>query len=320
MLKNKIPKRRLASLAAIGPALFAALRALFALQGKRFLALLVAVLQLWGAALFDTPVKPYKEEIDMSQFVLTFEDDFDHGFDDTVWQGHYVYGDEDTQRRDTAYWNRSQVSYTDDGCLKITVAYNEDGPAGAQYYSYGMETNPNKNYNGRHTGFEQLHGYFEVRCILPKGAGLNPAFWLLTDGMWADDADGGISGAEVDVLETGTDFDKKSPDFGSVFQTIHVDAYGDAHRQEIQGSFYADDPYNRFNTYGVAWNEDAYIFYVNGVETARTDFGGVCRVPLYLILSVGVNEKVANNADLPAEFIVDYVRAYQYQDLLSARD
>ena len=320
MLKNQIPKRRLASLTAIGPALLMALRALFALQGKRFLALLVAVFQLWGAALFDTPVKPYKDEIDMSQFVLTFEDEFDRGFDDTVWQGHYVYGDDDTQPRDTAYWNRGQVGFTDDGCLKITVEYKEDGPAGAHYYSYGMETNPNKNYNGRHTGFEQLYGYFEVRCILPKGAGLNPAFWLLTDGMWDDDTDGGLSGAEVDALETGTDFNRKSPDFGSIYQTIHVDAYGDAHRQEIQGSFYADDPYNKFNTYGVAWNEDEYIFYVNGVETARTDFGGVCRVPLYLILSVGVNEKAAENEHLPADLIVDYVRAYQYRDLMPGKD
>ena len=320
MLKNKIPKRQLTAFAAIGPALLAALRALFALQGKRFLALLVAVFQLWGAALFDTPVKPYKDEIDLSQYVLTFEDDFDHGFDDSIWQGHYVYGDSDTQKRDTAYWNRDQVSFTDDGCLKITVAYKEDGPAGAQYYSYGMETNPNKNYNGRHTGFEQLYGYFEVRCILPKGAGLNPAFWLLTDGMWADDTDGGVSGAEVDVLETGTDYNSKSSDFGSIIQTIHVDAYGDAHKMELQGAFYADDPYNKFNTYGVAWNEEEYIFYVNGVETARTDFGGVCRVPLYLILSVGVDEKVAGNGYLPADFIVDYVRAYQYRDLLSSQD
>lgn len=320
MLKNKIPKRRLAALAAVGPALLSALKALFALQGKRFLTLVVAAFQLWGAALFELPVRPYLDEIDMSQFVLTFEDEFDHGFDETVWQGHYVYGDSDTQKRDTAYWNREQVSFTEDGCLLITVAYKEDGPAGANYYAYGMETNPNKNYNGRHTGFEQLYGYFEVRCILPKGAGLNPAFWLLTDGMWTDDTDGGVSGAEVDVLETGTDFNQKSKYYESILQTVHVDAYGDAHRQEIQGWFYADDPYNKFNTYGVAWNEDEYIFYVNGVETARTDFGGVCRVPLYLILSVGVNEKVAQNEYLPSSFVVDYVRAYQYRDLLAAKD
>ena len=311
---NKIPKRAVAAWAAMLPALFAACKALFLLQGKRFVALIAAFFQLFGAALFDLPVKPYLDEIDLSRFVLTFEDNFDRGFDDTVWQGHYVYGDDDTQKRDTAYWNRDQVSFTDDGCLCITAQYREDGPAGAQYYSYGMETNPNKNYNGRHTGFQQLYGYFEVRCILPKGAGLNPAFWLLTDGMWDDDTDGGVTGCEIDVLETGTDFDQKSKYFGSILQTVHVDAYGDAHRQEIQGWYYADDPYNKFNTYGVEWNKDGYIFYVNGRETARTDFGGVCQVPLYLILSLGVDEKVADNEYLPSAFVVDYVRAYQYKN------
>ena len=49
------------------------------------------------------------------------------------------------------------------------------------------------------------------------------------------------------------------------------------------------------------------------VETARIDFGGVCRVPLYLIISVGVDENIARNNDLPASMIVDYVRAYQYK-------
>ena len=310
---SSIPKRTIAALSAIGPAVGMALKALFSFNFTRFGALVVAVFQLWGAALFSTPVKPYLDNtIDLSRFELTFEDAFDHGFDDTVWQGHYVYGDDDTQPRDTAYWNRGQVSFTDDGCLVLSADYKEDGPKGAAYYSYGMETNPNKNYNGNHTGFEQLYGYFEIRCILPKGAGLNPAFWLLTDGMWADDTDGGVTGAEIDVLETPTDFDKSSKDFGCIMQTVHVDGYDDAHRQEIQGWFYADDPYEKFNTYGVEWNENEYIFYVNGVETARTDFGGVCRVPLYLIISLGVDEKVRRE-DMPADFIVDYVRAYQYR-------
>ena len=132
--------------------------------------------------------------------------------------------------------------------------------------------------------------------------------------MWDDDTDGGVSGCEIDVLEAPTDYDEKDRYFGSIYQTVHVDAYGDAHKQEIQGWFYADDPYNKFNTYGVEWNEKEYIFYVNGVETARTSFGGVCQVPLYLILSVGVNDSVEKNTLLPSSFIVDYVRAYQYKD------
>ena len=280
---------------------------------RKIAALITAFFQLLGAFLFDTPVTPYKDSIDMSRFSLVWSDEFDHGFDTTVWQGHYVYGATDTQRRDVAWWNREQVGFTDDGCLKLTVEYKENGPAGAGYYSYGMETNPNKNYSGDHAGYEQLYGYFEIRCILPKGAGLNPAFWLLSDGMWADDTDGGVTGAEVDVFETRTEFNEKSPYFGSVFHTIHVDSYEEAHRWENQGSFYANDPYNQFNTYGVEWNENEYVFYINGVETARTDFGGVCRVPLYLIISIGVDENVMNSSHLPAEMLVDYVRCYQYR-------
>ena len=131
--------------------------------------------------------------------------------------------------------------------------------------------------------------------------------------MWNDDTDGGVTGAEIDVIETPTDYNLNSKEFGSVYHTIHVDAYGDAHRQEVQGWFYAEDPYNQFNTYGVEWNSEEYIFYINGTETARTSFGGVCRVPLYLIISVGVNDQVEGNEYLPASLIVDYVRCYQYK-------
>ena len=309
-----LPKRQLTAFTEIFAVIGLMFRAMGRMDFKRISALAAAVGQLFGAFLSGTPVTPYREPIDMSRFQLVWADEFDCGFDTAVWQGHYVYGANDTQRRDTAWWNRDQVSFTEDGCLKLTVEYKENGPAGPGYYSYGMETNPNKNYSGDHTGYEQLYGYFEIRCILPKGAGLNPAFWLLTDGMWADDTDGGVSGAEIDVFETPTDYDTGGKYFGSVFHTVHVDAYGEKHRQEIQGWYYANDPYNEFNTYGVEWNETGYIFYVNGVETARTDFGGVCRVPLYLIISVGVNEEVAKNEFLPASLLVDYVRCYQYKN------
>ena len=307
------PKRHLDALTALPGLAGLLLRALFAGNFRRIGALLLVLPQLLFNVVGDAPITPYKDLIDMDRFTLVWSDEFDHGFDTSVWQGHYVYGAGDTQKRDTAYWNRGQVSFTEDGCLVLTVEYKEDGPAGAQYYSYGMETNPNKNYDGDHVGYAQLYGYFEIRCILPKGVGINPAFWLLTDGMWADDTDGGVTGAEVDVFETMTDQQPGDRFYGSVFHTIHVDAYGDAHRKEQQGWFYANNPYEEFNTYGVAWDPDGYTFYINGVETAHTDFGGVCEVPLYLILSVGVDERIAQNGDLPAKMIVDYVRAYQYK-------
>lgn len=311
-LLNMAP-RQINAINEILPALGGFFKELFSFDFKGAFAMLVAVVQLFGMAVLDTPVKPYKETIDMSRFELVWSDEFENGFDATVWQGHYVYGANDTQLRDVAWWNREQVSFTEDGCLKINVEYKENGPKGEGYYSYGMETNPNKQYDDGYVGYEQLYGYFEIRCILPKGAGINPAFWLLTDGMWEDDTDGGISGAEVDILETNTYYDESDKDFGSVIHTIHVDSYEEAHRSENLGSYYADDPYNKFNTYGVEWNENEYIFYINGVETARTSFGGVCQVPLYLIISVGVDERIYENDYLPTAMVVDYVRCYRYK-------
>ena len=313
---NKLcAKRQLTALRELPGAALKALRALLSRHWMQGAAFALTAAQLLGAAIFGTPVTPYKDEIDMTQFELVWSDEFDHGFDTTTWQGHYVYGANDTQKRDTAYWNREQVSFDDDGCLHIRTEFR-DGPAGEQYYSYGMETNPNNRYESGYRGYEQLYGYFETRCIFPKGPGLCPAFWLLTNGMWDDDTDGGLSGCEIDVFETPYEYNRFSPFFNSVFQTLHVDGYEEAHKREAQGDYYCKDPYDQFNTYGVAWNPDGYIFYINGVETARTDFGGVCQAPLYLILSVGVNELIADNKDLPADFVVDYVRAYQYKSVL----
>ena len=72
------------------------------------------------------------------------------------------------------------------------------------------------------------------------------------------------------------------------------------------------------------WNEDGYIFYINGIETGRSGFGGASKVPEYLILSV----EVGGGGAVPArdwtggpltpdsevsDFIIDYVRAYRYK-------
>ncbi|MGI6249666.1 MAG: glycoside hydrolase family 16 protein [Acutalibacteraceae bacterium] len=291
----------------------------------KIIAFILTFVQVFGALVFDTPTKPGGPELDMSKFVLTWADEFNEGsFDKTYWSGHYCWGDDGTWPRDEYhYWNRGQVDFRD-GNLIIKASYLENGPVGPEgpygpaYYSYGMDTNPFTDGPAK-PGFEQLYGYFEIRCILPKGPGLNPAFWLLSDGMFRTDpiglTDGGVTGAEIDVFETK--YEKKLLYKNSVYHTIHVDSYDEYHRSEMQGHFYADRPYEKFNTYGLEWNPDGYIFYINGVETARTDFGGVCAVPLYLIISLGIGPHIDENKELPAEFIVDYVRAYQYADRLN---
>lgn len=274
----------------------------------RFIAIATAVFQLLGLVLFDTPVRPFGPALDLDKFELVRADEFDDargGLDN--WSGHYTYGEAASVRRG-GYFQRD-MAFIENGNLIIRTDYKEEGLGGGGpgYYSYGMDTRDS---------YEQLYGYFEIRCILPEGLDLWAAFWMINDGTFNEDGDGS-DGAEIDIFE--------SPNWGkkyrhnTVTQTVHFGGYGDAHQSEHQGAFYVKNPYKEYNTYGLEWNEDEYIFYINGIESARTTFG-VSHKPEILILSVEVNgkdgvpsEAIQNNSTYPTDYIIDYVRAYQYK-------
>ncbi|MBP5617597.1 MAG: glycoside hydrolase family 16 protein, partial [Clostridia bacterium] len=73
----------------------------------------------------------------------------------------------------------------------------------------------------------------------------------------------------------------------------------------------------QFHTFGLAWTDSQYIFYIDGKETYRvgnsTVANVVCEVPLYLKLTVefGSWAGTINKAKLPDAFVVDYVRVYK---------
>jgi len=292
-------------------------RVLSASGFKRVLAFFAVFVQLASAFLFETPTDPDGQALNLDErFVLVWSDEFNDGaLNHDVWGGHYFYGTGESEgyQRDYSYWNYEQLSF-DASNLIITAAKREGGPSETGYYASALDTSPNHvfNKNSGAVGYEQTYGYFETRCILPKGAGLNPAFWLLNEGMF-EDVTTGVTGCEIDVFETSTDQKNKPDKVGSIYQTIHYGSYNEFHKQEVQGSFWARNPYEEYNTYGLEWNDKEYIFYINGVETARTAFGGACQEPLYLIFSLGVDAHVPDNNDLPAQFVIDYVRAYQYK-------
>ena len=244
----------------------------------------------------------------MDKFELTFSDEFDT-YDTSVWSGHYQWGLLSEARRG-GYWNKNLVR-AEDGNLIIPVVYKEHGYGGKGpgWYSAGIDTD---------TSFSQKYGYFECRCILPEGADIWSAFWLMNEGVFNEDGNG-RDGTEIDVFESSCFGDKKS---NAISTNLHFDGYGDAH-QNMGGKKYLvrGNPYKEFNTYGVEWNENEYIFYINGVETFRTSYGGVSQNPEYLILSVeiagddGIPQQRENAfiPELESDFIIDYVRVYQYK-------
>ncbi len=259
----------------------------------------------------DIPCYPMGEKLDLDKFELTFEDNFDTELDRSVWSGHYQYGNT-TEARKGSYWNQ-YLAETKDGNLVIPVVYLEDGMGGkgAGWYTAGIDTDSDSP-----NGFSQKYGYFECRCILPKGSDIWSAFWLMNDGVYEVGNDG-MDGTEIDIFESDCYGDFME---NAITSNLHFDGYGDAHQKHGATKFLLkNNPYEEFNTYGLEWNENEYIFYINGVETFRTDFGGVSQNEEYLILSVemkgenGIPNERENVPAEGAEFIVDYVKAYQYK-------
>ncbi len=259
----------------------------------------------------DIPCYPMGEKLDLDKFDLTFEDNFEGELDRSVWSGHYQYGNTTVSRKGS-YWNQ-YLAQTKDGNLVIPVVYLEEGMGGegAGWYSAGVDTD-----SDAENGFSQKFGYFECRCILPKGSDIWSAFWLMNSGVFDENGDG-RDGTEIDIFESDCYGDFME---NAVTSNLHFDGYGDAHQRHGATKFLLkNNPYEEFNTYGLEWNENEYIFYINGVETFRTDFGGVSQNEEYLILSVemkGEDGMPSERENVPAEsaeFIIDYVKVYQYK-------
>lgn len=259
-----------------------------------------------------TPPPQNPKKIDLSEFRLVFEDNFDgEALDETKWHEHRLFN-RATGTRKGAFWSPSQVKIIDSQ-LHIRTEYKKDGEYGEGYYTEAIDTSKL---------FEQKFGYFECRCKLPAAEGLWAAFWLHSLNVKLGNS--AEVATEIDVFESP--LYKRRRIRNSVVSNLHYNGYGIRGKSKRLGAFSVNDPYNTFNTYGVEWNEKEYIFYINGVETCRYSSGGISQNEQFMILSVevdGVKGKpcfgwsgnIKNNPEgtLPVDFVVDYVRAYKHK-------
>ena len=257
------------------------------------------------------PAPPKGGALDLSKFELVFEDPFNK-LDLQTWGHRRSRNGAPIAVRKGGFWAPEQA-FVQDGCLHIRAEHRADGPSGPGYYAACLDTS---------ASYQQTYGYFECRCKLPAAQGIWAAFWLQSDAVKQ-----GVppsQGMEIDVFESP--LYKRKAGNAVITSNLHYNGYGLGHRFQNVGFFMAEEPYNRFNTYGVEWNEREYIFYINGRETARSSCGGVSQGPEYMLLSVevdgtggspgyGWSGHVGKNPPgaLPADFVVDYVRAYQYK-------
>ena len=207
-------------------------------------------------------------------------------------------------------WWLKENSYQDGNgnlVIKVNMINNRNSDNDQYDYATGAIRSLGK--------FEQRFGKFEVRCKLPTQPGWWVAFWLYSTTVVNVDSSG-KDGTEIDIMEGFGWTDK-------INQALHWDGYGDDHKS-VSNPVTTAGIRNGYHTYGLEWNENEYIFYIDSVETWRTSAGGVSRIPEYVKItgeisteSWAVSEWWANNPQniyYPDYFMVDWVRVWELNE------
>ena len=125
-----------------------------------------------------------------------------------------------------------------------------------------------------------------------------------------DESMGGVNGTEIDIYESPFYNERK------IQHTLNWDGYGAAHKYE--GSIVDADVYDgKYHTFGLLWTEDEYVYYIDGIETWRTDAQkamGTCETPLYMKITAEMGSWTPddiNPANFPDHIKVDYVKTYK---------
>lgn len=154
--------------------------------------------------------------------------------------------------------------------------------------------------------FMTTYGYFEAKVYMPREKGLWAAFWLqsTTKGREIDNV--ADSGAEIDIFEYLGNRKKK------VQHALHWNGYDRQYLQSRSKVLRNRTLKKGWHTFGLLWTENEYVFYVNGLETWRTS-EAISKRSQYIILSVEIGDWAGKikKADLPVDFVVDYVRVYK---------
>ncbi len=260
----------------------------------------------------DLRASQFELQLDRSAFVRTFNDDFNilqlRTGTKGLWEGKYWWAPEkgatlpgngelqwyvNPAYAPTSAANPFSVS---NGVLTITAQKTPASVSGqveGHAYTSGMLTT--------HSSFAQTYGYFEIRADMPDDKGVWPAFWLLPeDGSWPP---------ELDVVEM------RGQDQNTVHVTVHSNETG---TQTSVSTAVSVAETTGFHTYGVLWQEDEIVWYIDDVAVARADTPSDMHDPMYMIVNLAVGGSAgAPGADLDdgSHMKIDYIRAYTLDDL-----
>ncbi len=211
---------------------------------------------------------------------LAFQDDFNgNKIDSKVWEPT---GKNEIRK---GGWWRSDATFLD-GKGNLVIKIFKDGE---KYVTGGIKTVSKYKFS---------YGYYEARVYLQKQQGSWSAFWL-----WPHNPNAPKS-VEIDIFEYG---------FIPWFPQNALHWYQGGHRKK-ELPFPYPNPNAAWHTFGLYWDQDDIIWYMDGMITRRqpsNGFNGDCQI----YLSVEIGKEAFGDikyAKLPDYFYVNYVRYYKF--------
>jgi len=233
------------------------------------------------------------DHLDKPGWKLTFNDEFDgSALDLRKWSPSDPWGHERNRELQAYVTNAFELK---DGILRIRADKGEAFYSGKQRaFTSGMMTT--------HGKFSQEYGLFEIRCRVPKGKGMWPAFWLLPEPLrWPP---------EIDVMEI------LGHEPAKIYLTHHFQAEDNGQRRHKSdgGSWAGPDFSADFHEFAVEWSSDRIVWLVDGVERFRSE-KSIPHGPMYMLVNLAVGGDWPGAPDektqFPTALEVDYVRVYE---------
>lgn len=240
---------------------------------------------VWGAAPEVTELK--------QDWPLVFRDEFNgNALDKNVWSTCYAWAKSDEvgcnnpSHTELEWYLPANVVV---GGGHVQFVAREQQVRGHPYTSGMISSQP---------GFSFTYGYAEMRVRMPAGAGLWPAFWLVpANGDWPP---------EIDVVEL------LGQDVRTAYMNVYV-PHGKGYWDSLR-SYKGTDLSRGFHTFGVLWEPDQIVWYIDGV--VRSEYqGSVSDVPMVIIANLAIGGEWAGPPDgttrFPARMVIDYIRVWQ---------
>ena len=250
----------------------------------------------------DMPRNP----IEKPGWILTFQDDFNQAaVDYTKWKDHTWWGaryfdapsgSQPQVYLQTGYYPSGNFDF---GPSTIKLLSNNQ-PVAVFDPKYGG--NISIPYTGAWleslAAFDQIEGYFEIRCKTPGASEMWPAFWLASRHSWPP---------EIDVFEFYTN------DNDRFESTLHWGK--DPNHPKATAGHPVCRASEFFHIYACEWTKTEIRWYYDN-KLIRIESNGLSDFihPMMVILSTGPDTRSGHypqSSSYPNAFEVDYVRAYR---------